>query len=164
MSAAWPDKLPLLGVTGRVTEGWRTVITDAISGAAWKVEIPPCSSRTAWFLPAPSLALQSTQKLASLSLLWIPYLLNMTRIHFGCLPQKPHGRKQQKGDRKRQEKGLLRKEDGPVPENSIILSTITSTDQKDMVPWIHISTVGLREVFWWTVLQLNVSVGGDETF
>ena len=37
--------------------------------------------------------------------------------------------------RKRQKKGLLRKEDGPVPANFLILLTITpSTDQKDMVP------------------------------
>ena len=36
--------------------------------------------------------------------------------------------------RKRQKKGLLRKEDGPVPANFLILLTITpSTDQKDMV-------------------------------
>ena len=70
----------------------------AVLPEKWK--FPPWSSRTTWFLPAPSLALQSTQKLASLSLLWIPYLPNVAGIHFGCLPQKSHCRKQEKDKRK----------------------------------------------------------------
>ena len=139
-------------------QGLWSLMPLAVLPETWK--FPPWSSRTTWFLPAPSLALQSTQKLASLCLLWIPYLPNLARIHFGCLPQKPNCRKQEKDKRK----DCLEKRMAQYQQTFSYFWQLPKHRSKGHGSLnTHFNRGFTRSIFV-NHYKANISAGGDETF